>query len=106
MEVWRCGSGSAGCPARALERHPQPATTGPVRAIDRMTREVFISVDVETSGPIPGEFSMLSIGACLVDNPGRQFECLIKPLNMNADPAAMEVSGLSLEQLEKEGLAP
>lgn len=28
--------------------------------------ECFISVDVETSGPIPGEFSLLSIGACVV----------------------------------------
>lgn len=24
--------------------------------------EVFISVDVETAGPIPGEYSMLSLG--------------------------------------------
>ena len=26
--------------------------------------EVFISVDVETAGPIPGEYSLLTIGAC------------------------------------------
>lgn len=31
-------------------------------------REIFISVDVETAGPIPGEFSLLSIGACDVDD--------------------------------------
>ena len=28
--------------------------------------ELYVSVDVETSGPIPGEYSLLSIGACLV----------------------------------------
>jgi DNA polymerase III epsilon subunit-like protein len=106
LEVWWLGSGPAKCPSRALECHSQPAAAGAGRALDRMTREVFISVDVETSGPIPAEFSMLSIGACLVDDPVRQFECLMKPLNMNADPAAMQVSGLALEKLEKEGSSP
>ncbi|MGB9037337.1 MAG: 3'-5' exonuclease, partial [Acinetobacter calcoaceticus] len=27
-------------------------------------KEIFISVDVETSGPIPGIYDLLSIGAC------------------------------------------
>ena len=49
-------------------------------------REVFISVDVETAGPIPGEYGLLSIGACDVDNPARTFTCELKPLNWNADP--------------------
>lgn len=62
--------------------------------------EVFISVDVETSGPIPGEYSMLSIGACLVDVPETQFECLLKPLNRNFVPAALEVTGFSLDELD------
>jgi ribonuclease T len=29
-------------------------------------REIYFSVDIEASGPIPGEYSMLSLGACLV----------------------------------------
>lgn len=32
-------------------------------------KEVFISVDIEASGPIPGEYDLLSIGMCLVDQP-------------------------------------
>ena len=32
-------------------------------------REIFVSVDVETAGPIPGEYSLLSIGACPVFDP-------------------------------------
>jgi uncharacterized OsmC-like protein len=28
--------------------------------------KTYISVDVETSGPTPGDYSLLSIGACLV----------------------------------------
>jgi ribonuclease T len=70
------------------------------------TREVFISVDVETAGPIPGEYSMLSIGACNVDDETQTFTCEIKPINQNADPKALEVSGLSLAALQKSGLTP
>ena len=68
--------------------------------------EVFISVDVETAGPIPGEFSLLSIGACAIDNKSQTFGCEIKPINHNADPMALKISGLSLESLEQIGLAP
>lgn len=69
-------------------------------------QEVFISVDVETAGPIPGEFSMLTLGACCVDDPSRTFSCSIKPINSNFVLEALEVTGLSLESLTKEGLAP
>lgn len=68
--------------------------------------ELFISVDVETSGPIPGEFSLLSIGACAVDDPRHQFECLLKPISDKADSKALEVSGLSMEHLAIDGLEP
>jgi DNA polymerase III epsilon subunit-like protein len=69
-------------------------------------REVFISIDVETSGPIPGEFSLLSIGACHVDDEAISFSCELKPINGNADPKALEVSGLSLETLARTGRTP
>ncbi len=69
-------------------------------------REIFVSVDVETAGPIPGEFSLLSIGACAVDDESLTFACELKPINRNADPMALKVSGLSLEALERTGLAP
>ena len=29
-------------------------------------KEVYISVDIEAAGPVPGEYSMLSIGATVV----------------------------------------
>ena len=69
-------------------------------------KEVFISVDVETAGPIPGEFSILSIGACVVGDPSAEFECALKPINDNADPAALDISGLSLEALRRDGRDP
>ena len=68
--------------------------------------EVFISVDVETAGPIPEEYSLLSIGACRVDDDTNAFSCDLKPINHNADPKALEVTGLSLEELDQRGLDP
>jgi DNA polymerase III epsilon subunit-like protein len=70
------------------------------------SREIFVSVDVETAGPIPGEYSMLSIGACNVDNEKNTFSCELKPINRNSDLAALKITGLSLEVLEQRGLAP
>lgn len=69
-------------------------------------REIFLSVDVETSGPIPGEFSLLTIGACDVFDPQQTFSCELKPTTRNADPKALDVTGLSLDRLERDGLEP
>ena len=69
-------------------------------------REIFVSVDVETAGPIPGEFSLLSIGACVVFEPSKTFSCQLKPINRKADPKALEVAGLSLDKLARTGLDP
>ena len=69
-------------------------------------REVFLSVDVETAGPIPAEYSLLTIGACDVANPEQTFACELKPTTRNADPNALKVTGLSLDRLEREGLEP
>ncbi|OXC71796.1 hypothetical protein BSU04_45250 [Caballeronia sordidicola] len=68
--------------------------------------EIFISVDVETAGPIPGEYSMLSLGACAVDAPDCAFSCEIRPINRNYISEALKVTGLSLEALEKDGQSP
>lgn len=69
-------------------------------------REVYISVDVETSGPIPGEFSLLTIGACNIFDTSQVFSCELKPITSNYIAEALEVTGLSLSKLEKDGLAP
>lgn len=69
-------------------------------------REVFISVDVETSGPIPGEYSLLTIGACLVDDAGVNFTSKLKPVGDKADPKALAVTGLSLIELAATGEEP
>ena len=42
-------------------------------------REVYISVDVETAGPIVSEHSMLTVGACLAYQPEVSFSVMLKP---------------------------
>lgn len=68
--------------------------------------ERFISVDVETSGPIPGDYSMLSLGACVSDAPEEGFYAEIKPLNNNAIAEALQVTGFNLADLTKTGKTP
>jgi ribonuclease T len=69
-------------------------------------REIFISVDIEASGPIPGEYSMLSIGACVVGDDDRRFEVELKPLNNNYTEEALAVNSYSLDELRKRGAEP
>jgi DNA polymerase III epsilon subunit-like protein len=68
--------------------------------------ERFISVDVETSGPIPGDYSMLSLGACVVGDRDESFYVEIKPLNDNAIPDALKVSGFDMAKLAETGETP
>jgi ribonuclease T len=68
--------------------------------------ELYISVDVETSGPIPGEFSLLSLGACVVGHTDRTFYAELKPLSDNFVQAALEVNQLSMDELKRSGESP
>lgn len=68
--------------------------------------ETLISVDVETAGPNPTQYSMLSIGACLVDDPDSGFYVEIQPLSDAVLESSLAVSGLDMEALAREGLTP
>lgn len=66
--------------------------------------EVFFSVDVETSGPTPGIYDLLTIGVCLTSDPTVTFYRECRPVFHTADPEAMAVTGLDLNTLEASGL--
>jgi DNA polymerase III epsilon subunit-like protein len=68
--------------------------------------EVFISVDIETAGPIVGEHSMLSLAACLVYSPSVSFSIMLQPISEMAIPEALEICGLTLEDAHKNGASP
>lgn len=71
-----------------------------------MDNEFYISVDVETSGPVPGIYSLLSIGACLVSEPTQSIYLELQPDGLTHDPEAVAVTGLDLAKLKTEGLPP
>jgi DNA polymerase III epsilon subunit-like protein len=68
--------------------------------------EVYISVDIEASGPVPPTYSMLSIGACIVGAPERSFYAELCPISEGAVPAALEVVGRPLDYFQRNGREP
>jgi DNA polymerase III epsilon subunit-like protein len=59
----------------------------------------YIMVDVETNGPIPGDFSMIAIGAVAVTSAlNNSFLAYLKPITNNYDPNALKVTGITREQ--------
>jgi ribonuclease T len=54
-------------------------------------REVYIVVDVEASGPTPGQYSLLSIGACTPGGSRQTFYVELQPDSDVFTPEAMEV---------------
>ncbi len=69
-------------------------------------RETLISVDVETAGPNPASYSMLSLGACLVEDPSSGFYVEIKPVHDTITREALSIGGLTLEHLTVHGTDP
>lgn len=58
-----------------------------------------IVVDVESDGPIPGDYSMISIGAVIVDrNLNKTFYGELKPISEKWIPSALKVSGFTREE--------
>jgi hypothetical protein len=59
----------------------------------------YVMVDVEADGPIPGDYSMVSFGAVIVE-PGlaRTFYGQLRPISEKWIPRALEVSGHSREE--------
>jgi len=66
----------------------------------------YISVDVETAGPNPSQYSLLTIGACTLTDHPSSFYVELKPVNMHFVPEALAISRLSMERLAERGLEP
>lgn len=83
-----------------MTQPPDPTTTGPEAS------ECWISVDVETAGPNPGSYPLLSIGACLYDDPDTGFTIELKPVTDDRVDSALAVSGLDMDELALYGAEP
>ncbi|MFE0677387.1 3'-5' exoribonuclease domain-containing protein [Streptomyces sp. NPDC058867] len=86
-------------------------------AARRIKPSLYISVDIEADGPIPGPYSMLSLGAAVAgrqdgdgfvaeDPKRRTFYRELRPISADFVPEALAVSGLDRERLGVEGRDP
>jgi DNA polymerase III alpha subunit (gram-positive type) len=62
----------------------------------------YVMVDIESDGPIPGDYSMICFGAVIVE-PGlnRTFYGKLRPISEKWIPEALQVSGFTREEVEK-----
>lgn len=86
--------------------------------MERERREdLFFSVDIESDGPVPGVYSMLSFALVVAgtfdgvqfrraERLDQTFYAELKPVTDSFDPDALAVSGLSRERLRLEGRDP
>jgi hypothetical protein len=80
-------------------------------------QDIYISVDVESDGPIPGPFSMLSLALVAIATfDGEHFERLdpqaaaryweLQPISERFDPEALSINRLDRDRLRLEGTPP
>jgi hypothetical protein len=81
-------------------------------------QDLYVSADIETDGPIPGEYSMLSFAFSLASRfDGETFEPYeptwdttfyveLKPISENFKQEALDVNGLDREALSVSGREP
>jgi hypothetical protein len=82
------------------------------------TRELYLCVDAEVDGHVPGPYSMVSIGACaaairredgtveILDPDDMTFYAQLKPISDTYIEKALRMTGLDRVQLERDGRAP
>jgi hypothetical protein len=59
----------------------------------------YIMVDVESDGPIPGDYSMVALGAIVVEPTlSKTFGAKLKPISEKWIPEALAVSGITREE--------
>lgn len=83
-----------------------------------MTRELYLSVDVEPDGHVPGTSSIVSLGACAaavrdengsveaLDPDAHVFYAVLRPISERYVEKALRVTGFEREALERDGSAP
>jgi hypothetical protein len=99
---------------RGSEKEPAPlVSTGGGSAV----LDVYFSADVETDGPIPGPFSMLSFGLVLAgtfdgktfsrpEDYAQSFYRELRPISDEFQIDALKVNGLDRDRLLREGTLP
>jgi hypothetical protein len=64
--------------------------------------ELYVAVDIEADGPIPGPYSMISLGMAVTARPELTFYTELRPISDDFVPEALAVSGLDRDRLLRE----
>jgi len=73
-----------------------------LRVVSELLPELYIAVDVEADGPIPGPYSMISLGMAVAGRPDLTFYSELRPISDEFVPEALAVSGLDRQRLLRE----
>lgn len=79
--------------------------------------DLYVSIDIEADGPVPGRYSMLAVGMCVAGRfDGKHFEAReptaqtfyreLRPVGREVDEEAVAVAHLDRERLLREGEDP
>ncbi|MGP3964411.1 exonuclease [Nonomuraea sp. 3N208] len=68
--------------------------------------ELYVAVDVEADGPIPGPYSMISLGMAVAGRADLTFYTELRPISDEYVPEALAVSGLDRDRLLREAPPP
>ncbi len=100
LVLWACLAVPAAWPPRLSAAPPAPPPAGGVSPTTAQEEPMsYIMVDIESDGPIPGDYSMISLGAVLVDgNLDKTFTARFRPISDRWVPDALAVSGCTREQ--------
>jgi DNA polymerase III epsilon subunit-like protein len=66
----------------------------------------YISVDIEAAGPNPSQYSLLTIGACTLEERPQTFYVELKPVNPKITPEAYAIHHLDIKRLSESGVPP
>lgn len=64
-------------------------------------KEMYISVDIEATSPIPEEYSMFQLGACVVGDESKTFFIDIKMPNENYNKKMLTRCDFKIEDIKK-----
>ena len=78
-----------------------PCVPAAVARLARMPElpELYVAVDVEADGPIPGPYSMISLGMAVSGRPELTFYTELRPISDDFVPEALAVSRLDRDRL-------
>lgn len=68
--------------------------------------EFYFVIDIEASGPSPGQYAMLSLGAATLSEQTETFYRELQPDAELVNDEALKISNLSISDLKKTGLPP